>query len=168
MADLERSETWNLSEGLGRIRWGDEFATVLRLWPEARQTRRRMGRNPRTGEVIEVLPGLIIPRFLNGPDALSTMEASVEFNELDGKRVVEQLALSPEFSETEYDFESRKTASERMILFLAEKLGLQPLELDLTWDLMEQRWERGGASVVLFRENADDFALFIEPPASSG
>ena len=162
---IERTETWNLWEGLGRIRWGDDFTTIRRVYPAAYEKLRRFGRNLSTGEVMEAPPGLVIPRFLAGPDELS-MEASVEFRETDEKFVVETLAIGPEFPEGENDFDARRRVSEGTIRFLSQKLGLQPLELDLTWDLMEQRWETGGASVLLFRENADDFTLFVEPPMS--
>ena len=93
----ERNETWDLSEGLGRIRWGDDFTTVRRVYPEAYEKRRRFGRNPRTGEVIEVIPGLVVPRFLAASDELF-MDATVGFS-LD--RVVEVLAIGPEFPEGE-------------------------------------------------------------------
>ncbi len=78
-AVAERNETWNLCEGLGRIRWGDDFTTIGRLYPQAYEKRRRFGRNPRTGEVIEVVPGLGAPRFLAASDELF-MDASVEFS----------------------------------------------------------------------------------------
>ncbi len=156
----ERSETWNLSEGLGRIRWGDAFTTIRRLYPEAYEKRRRFGRNPKTGEVIEVVPGLVVPRFLALSDELS-MDASVEFN-LD--RVVEELAIGPEFPKGEPDLDTRERAVDRMVQFLGTKLGLQPLGIES----MEQRWAVGGASVLLYRETSYEFVLSvsIEPQAS--
>ena len=154
----ERNETWNLCEGLGRIRWGDDLTAIRRLYPEAYEKRRRFGRNPRTGEVIEVIPGLVVPRFLAVSDELF-MDASVEFSP-----IVVVVTLTMEFPEEDLDLEARERATDRMIRFLGEKLGLQPLEVDS----LEQRWEICGATVLLFREEPDEFMLSVsvEPQAS--
>jgi hypothetical protein len=159
-AVVERNETWSLCEGLGRIRWGDDLTAIRRLYPEAYEKRRRFGRNPRTGEVIEVIPGLVVPRFLAVSDELF-LDASVEFSL---ERVVEVLAIGPEFPKGELDLETRERDTDRMVRFLGEKLGLRPFEVDA----MEQQWEVCGATVLLFREAPDEFMLSVsvEPKAS--
>jgi hypothetical protein len=117
-----------------------------------------MGRNPTTGEGFFVTTGLVIPRFLTGPDELF-MEASVGFNE---ELLVDGVAIAPELSEEEPDADAWQGTIDRMIRFLGEKLALQPLDVDL----MEQEWLVGRVPVRLFREKLDRFTLTVEAPGA--
>jgi hypothetical protein len=88
-----REDTFDLTIGLGKIRWTDDEATIRALFPDALEIpSMRPGVNPATGEPLVVPGRLHVPAFLE-PWAGFHLDAQVGFDE----RGIVGLGLSTDY-----------------------------------------------------------------------
>ncbi len=157
-----RKETFDLSIGLGRLRWSDDPATLRQQYDRARARRARFGRNPRTGESLVIPAGTSydIAGFITLRSDI-VINAAVTFGGMEAGRPdrIEEITLSPDPA----SLGASPEAASGAILELGERLGCGPIDPER----MQQSLRCGPANLDMFRDSSLDFALTIHVPAPS-
>lgn len=152
-----RVETDDLSLGIGKLRWKDGRTGVKTLYPNAQSTPGYESWNSRTGQPIQVLPGLHIPRFLlAAADALASAQVSFDASGISSVT----LYCQPERDAVDWVDAQPAAAVERAANALAERFGFGPVFAE---DL-EQIWQIGDVRVELFLDTAE-LSMIIHRPA---
>jgi hypothetical protein len=145
----EREQTGDLAEGLAGVRWGDDQATLQRLYPEARERYARW----KIGDTMETTRDLEIPGLLQGYEPVFLRGGVSFFPE--GVRII---TLS---GSADTDDEGQSVVDVLpCIRDLARRFGFGPVEAQPT----KQEWRVRGVQVILIRWDVDAFTLRVNRP----
>ncbi len=155
---MDRPVTWDLREGLHKLRWSDSLETARDLYPGAGQRRARRGVNPQTGEPLVQTAGLTIydPDFFPVAPTGLTLGGSVGFDE----KGVTDLSITCFGSAEDSDRHPEEDLGRMMSGWLkaaGRQLGFGPVH-----DIVTQSWRLPTVKVDLVMEH-DGFDLRFTP-----